>query len=51
MPDKNQTATEARKAYYREWRAKNRDKVRRHNEAYWIRKGEQLKIERAGEKQ
>ena len=28
----------ARNAYAREWRAKNRDKVRQYNETYWERK-------------
>ena len=29
---------QARNAYAREWRAKNRDKVRQYNESYWARK-------------
>ena len=29
---------EARNAYAREWRAKNRDKVRQYNADYWARK-------------
>lgn len=28
-------AAEERRAYYRKWRAKNTDKVRKHNENYW----------------
>lgn len=34
-------AEEARKArnqYAREWRAKNRDKVRQYNQNYWVKK-------------
>lgn len=33
---------EARRAYYREYRRKNRDKKRRENIRYWNRKGEQV---------
>lgn len=29
------SAEEARRAYYKEWRAKNRDKVKRYNKNYW----------------
>ena len=41
---------QARNAYNREWRAKNRDKVRQYNENYWARKaasnGEEATAER-----
>ena len=41
---------QARNAYAREWRAKNRDKVRQYNETYWARKaannGEEITAER-----
>lgn len=33
-------AREARREYYREWRAANRDKVKRYNATYWARKAE-----------
>ena len=33
-------AKQARNAYAREWRAKNRDKVRQYNANYWTRKAE-----------
>lgn len=33
-----EAARQARNAYYREWRAKNRDKVKRYNADYWARK-------------
>ena len=36
------TAAEARRAYYRAWRAANKDKVKQYNEAYWQRKAEQM---------
>lgn len=28
-------AIEARKAYYKEWRAKNKDRIKKYNERYW----------------
>lgn len=31
-------ALEMRRAYQREWRKKNPDKVRKHNQTYWERK-------------
>lgn len=34
-------AREAQRKYQREWRAKNRDKVRQHNQNYWKKKAEQ----------
>lgn len=37
MQSANQ-AREARNAYARAWRAKNRDKVRKYNETYWQKK-------------
>lgn len=30
---------EARRAYYRQWRAKNPDKVKAYQERYWDKKG------------
>ncbi|MBM7834993.1 hypothetical protein [Clostridium sardiniense] len=35
MEDK---AREKRNAYYREWRKKNKDKVKKYNDTYWERK-------------
>lgn len=29
---------ETRAQYYREWRAKNKDKVRQYNRAYWAKR-------------
>ena len=42
---------QARNAYAREWRAKNRDKVRQYNADYWARKaardtGDEITTER-----
>ena len=34
-------ATAERKAYYKAWRAKNKDKVAQHNRNYWERKAQQ----------
>lgn len=34
---------EARRAYQREWRAKNREKVRAYNESYWKKRAERAK--------
>lgn len=31
---------EARNAYAREWRAKNRDKIKQYNRNYWLKKAE-----------
>ena len=35
-------AAEARRAYMRQWRRNNPDKVRAHQERYWAKKGEEL---------
>lgn len=44
MEDKNLKINETTKAlrakYLREWRAKNKDKVREYNRTYWVRKAE-----------
>ena len=34
----NERAAEERREYYRQWRAKNKDKVRENNRRYWERK-------------
>lgn len=36
------TATEARRIYQREWRARNKDKVRASNERFWQKKAAEL---------
>lgn len=43
MQAKIDDATLARREYQREWRAKNRDKVRAYNTAYWKRQAEKIK--------
>lgn len=42
---KEDAARELQRQYLREWRAKNKDKVRRYNEAYWERKAEAMQRE------
>ena len=43
MSNENQAAIEARRAYQKEWRAKNKDKVKKHNENYWLRRARKLR--------
>ncbi len=45
------TADEARRAYYRAWRAANKEKIKLYNEKYWERKAERLEREAAGEQE
>ena len=40
MSNLSENAKKNRNAYYRLWRAKNKDKVKQYNEAYWARKTE-----------
>lgn len=35
-------AIEARRAYQREWRRKNKDKVKSNNLRYWVRKAQKM---------
>ena len=44
--EKKDMAREAQRQYLREWRKKNKDKVRQYNEKYWQRKGASLSTER-----
>lgn len=37
---KRQTAAQARRAYQKQWRAQNKDKVREYNRRYWGRVAE-----------
>ena len=41
MKNLENQARKARNAYAREWRARNRDKVKQYNAAYWQKKAEQ----------
>lgn len=38
LPAEEQKAIEARRAYQRQWRAANKDKVREHNRRFWLKK-------------
>lgn len=38
----DEKAKEARRAYMREWRSRNKDKVREANRRYWERRAEKL---------
>ena len=52
MKDISEKAREAQRAYLREWRRKNPDKVKEQNRRYWERKAaklEQEQIECGGE--
>lgn len=40
LASKEDAAKAARAEYYRNWRARNKERVRRYNEAYWRRKAE-----------
>ena len=41
----DEAALEARRAYQREWRRKNKDKVKAQNERYWQRKARQKAVQ------
>ena len=55
MAEMTEAAKEARRAYKREWNAKNRDKVKASQERYWERKARQAQdnagAQKAGERQ
>lgn len=38
LPTEEQKAIEARRAYQKQWRAANKDKVREHNRRFWLKK-------------
>ena len=39
-----QAAIEARRAYQREWRRNNKDKVKANNHRYWERKAQKMAV-------
>ena len=39
-------AREERLAYFRNWRANNKDKVKRHNATYWQKRAKRILAER-----
>ena len=45
----DEIAREERLAYFREWRANNKDKVKKHNQNFWKRKAEQRLLAEQGE--
>lgn len=45
MNESKITASEARKAYLKEWRLKNKDRVKKYNDRYWERKAAQMQSE------
>lgn len=40
-----------RREYYRQWRAKNKDRVREYNARYWKRRAERMAQERTAGKE
>lgn len=38
--DEKNRARELQRRYLKDWRKKNKDKVRQYNEAYWLRKAQ-----------
>lgn len=46
----DEKAREAQRAYMKEWRRKNRDKVRESNRRYWARKAEKMQQREEREK-
>lgn len=46
-PQKDKRAKDARNAYARQWRAKNRDKVKAAQDRYWDRVAERMENERS----
>ena len=38
LPANEREVIEARRAYQRQWRAANKDKVKEHNRRFWIKK-------------
>ena len=41
-------ARQQRLEYFRQWRAKNKDKVKKHNEDYWMRRAKRMMDEEQG---
>ena len=40
--EKEITAKEAQREYYREWRAKNKERIKKSNARYWKRRAEKM---------
>ena len=43
----NEDVLRAKREYLKEWRAKNKDKVKQHNHNYWAKKAAELKEKNA----
>ena len=39
---KNELYKNIKKAYYKEWRKNNKDKIKKHNETFWKKQAEKL---------
>ena len=52
MLDKNleEIARQERLEYFRQWRANNKDKVKKHNATYWQKRAERIIAEREAKK-
>ena len=37
-----------RRQYFKEWRERNKDKVKQHNQNYWLKRAEKRQAEQAG---
>jgi len=44
------TAVEARRLYYKEWRLKNKEKVKANNERYWLKKANSTNEDKQNER-
>ena len=42
LPAEERAAIEARRAYQREWRLKNKDKVKENNRRFWLKKAGEM---------
>lgn len=50
LSEEERAAIEARREYYRKWRAANKDKVKASNQRYWVKKGLQAASNTGGDK-
>ena len=51
MTDFSEAAKEQRRAYKREWRARNRERVREYQRAYWERRATRAHDEMEGKRE
>lgn len=50
LPAEQRKAVEARRAYQREWRARNREKIKAYEERYWLKRGSEQTADQAEKK-